>query len=161
MDMNNLESLLRHHAEGNLTPEERKELDQLTHRDDVFHAATTRAKHLRRRQWTIASSAAALLLVVSIGGTMILRPSATPNAISSPLVVAQQMQPQTPTTYSETPLETTVKHTSKPVVKQLEPVVTDTILMTTTEGTEKTIIACNNDCTPDSVVSDIWKFLRV
>ena len=176
--MSNLEHLLRRYGEGNLSPEELAELNQLTRRDQVLASARQQANAIHRRRYGVVG----MVAVLAVTGTVFfLHPSADKNIAEMP-VVAQTEAPRLTEPVAEPLLkangtnktvsvQTTRQHdtaiimpkstpiSSKPVeqpvdveavVEQMEPA---TIV-------DETIVACNTDCSPDSVINDIWKFLR-
>ena len=181
--MNNVESLLRRYQEGSLTPEELSELNQLTHRDKVFAAACQQAKAIHRRRYAAVSGVAAVLIVVGV--IFFARPSVD-NALSEMPMVAQtnvpkptEMEPNVPAS-SATPKATEVVSTPAPKVRhndtavlQSEPKLVSPVTIEQPASVEAVvesqepsvvvedpIVACNTQCSPDSVINDIWKFLR-
>ncbi len=187
--MSNIENLLRRQYEGVITPEEQSELDRLTHRDNVIMAATRRAKVLRRRQIAGVTGAASVLLVAgliffnhpSIGEMkadgQLMAKSEIPE-MSAPIVVVTE-QAHTKTQAKSTNGGTNdVVHNraeliSEPsvVVHEATSVVASAVEQPTFEEASndvqpavitesEPIVACNTACSPDSVISDIWKFLR-
>ena len=64
--MKRLENLLQRYNEGVITPEEKAELDLLTHRDEIFQAATVQATKIRRKRYITASSIASLAIVAGV-----------------------------------------------------------------------------------------------
>lgn len=182
--MKNLETLLRRHYEGVITPEEQSELDRLTHREQVISAASKRAKVLRRRQLAAATGMASVLLVA--GALFFVHPSLSQSESNMPLMaqvdesVASDVEktsssPQPIVTTSESQLsavdeqdtqllEPKPHSVSLPVetpehVEMIEAESECDLLQTALPDCEP-IVACNTACSPDSVINDIWKFLR-
>ena len=54
--MKQIETLLQRYRNGEITPEEQAELNRLTHRDEILHAAASRAAKIRRQRTTVISS---------------------------------------------------------------------------------------------------------
>lgn len=181
--MNNIETLLQQHAEGTLTPEERLELDHLTHRDAVLQAAVQGASQIRRRRRARISAVASVVLVA--GSFFILRPThddrqAIPTLAQSDAHIVEPMvapHPVSEDTYSvsdgvsaqavkakTTPQSGSQVQAVEPMSKvastvaQLADVKDETAPELMIEG--DAVVACNTSCSPDSVISDIWKFLR-
>lgn len=178
--MSNIENLLRRHAEGTLTPEEQSELNRLTHRDQVFEAAGRRATQLRRKQYYRLSAIASVLVVggflyfmrPTVGGVqsgpMMAEVSSTEVANpqvedwdveikANETVHSEFADKKTPEAPSEVKADTTPSrylqhHADKAeALEELTPAT-----MTAPEP----VVACNTDCSADSVINDIWKFLR-
>ena len=177
--MSNIEQLLRRYGEGNLSPEELSELNQLTHRNQVLESAQRQAKTIHRRRNAVVGIVAVFAVT---GGIFFARPSAdnklsetpmvartempsltepaampslkeaapkriasAPNARQQDVAILQQESTPIPSAQEEQSINETAA-----VVEQLEPA---TIV-------DETIVACNTECSPDSVINDIWKFLR-
>ena len=149
--MSNLENLLRRYQEGGLTPEEVDELNQLTHRDQVFSAACQQAKVVRRRQGSIVCGVAAVLLVTGV--VFLARPTVS-NGLSDAPIVAQADAPKPTESLTGIP-----SGSDLPESPELEATSTQTPQHDTAVADDP-IVACNTQCSPDSVINDIWKFLR-
>lgn len=185
--MNNLENLLRRYAEGSLTPDENAELNRLTHRDVVVHAASQHAQQIRRRRRVRISTVASVLLVA--GSVYFLRLNASTErsdmpmmahintSISAPQVDIQAQSAQTldiasvsdelrSNPVSNTPSESQVEHVVEPNLtgsrQSAQSTLSEVQSQVVPEITvsDETVVACNTSCSPDSVISDIWKFLR-
>ena len=182
--MSNIENLLRRHYEGVITQEEQSELDCLTHRDQVISAANKRARVLHHRRMAGATGVASVLLVA--GAIFFLHPSYDPAKAEFPTVARTDVPkmpvsiPTQPSIVIETPQnqsrpadvrmaldETAVPTVHKEQPAAIEPVATqsdgpqvDDIVPPTVITDSETIVACNTACSPDSVINDIWKFLR-
>lgn len=180
--MQDIKTLLQRRAEGLLSPEEEQQLNQLTHRDEVVARAMTRAGVLRRRQMLKASSLAVALLAVTASLSYILRPSGTADpAIASSQPMVAQADPKNPAKRTDTPqprLLPTVERVKRHAVQAepqpsdiVEPEVSTTdavavesmaeeVPMEISEIVPQTIVVCNTQCAPDSVISGIWQFLK-
>lgn len=186
--MTNLENLLLRHAEGTLTPEEQHELDQLTHRDAVVGAARKRATQLRNRRIASVSAVASVLLVAGVvvahlsgsGNMQVEQPlmaqadiPATIQTVVSPSSAVSQPdnRPVSAATVSRRPIVDA--EPAPPVAAALEAVGEQPQVESVTPVRQYVdevapdvhtysdiIVACNTDCTPDSVINDIWKFLK-
>ena len=180
--MSNLENLLRRYHEGGLTPEEMDELNQLTHRDQVFSSACRQAKAIRRRQVSVVCGVAAVLLVTGV--VFLARPTVDADLSDAPIVAQTDVPkptepitempsdnalPKTPTTEvssSQNTQHDTAVLLPKPslITPQAveQPASVETIVehQQPTIVTDDPIVACNTQCSPDSVINDIWKFLR-
>lgn len=186
--MTNLENLLLRHAEGTLTPEEQHELDQLTHRDAVVGAARKRATQLRNRRIASVSAVASVLLVAGVvvahlsgsGNMQVEQPlmaqadiPATIQTVVSPSSAVSQpenrpvsvatvsrrpvvdAEPAAPITAVQEAVEEQPRVESAASVRQYVDEVAPDV-----HTYSDIIVACNTDCTPDSVINDIWKFLK-
>jgi len=187
--MSNIENLLRRQYEGTITPEEQSELDRLTHRDQVIEAATHRAKVLRRRQLAGVTGVASVLIVAgavffmrptvnsSSGGTPIVAKTDVPKVVVTEIeeagVPSSTMQieeaPEKAVKEVSVKDESVVKPSvsrqdSSPVVapKSVQPVQVESVndVQPTVIPDCEPVVACNTACSPDSVINDIWKFLR-
>ena len=179
--MSSIENLLRRRQEGTITDEELIELNQLTHRDQVIEAATQRAKVIRHRRY--AGVGLFFTIHHNSNGPIADGPlMAQAEAPSTPAVQsdADAPQPKTPTVAAASKDEDTfqlnVQHdvkATKPVmqaapssndmeyvsaVQHYEAVAEEMEPSVSYEG--ETVVACNTQCSPDSVINDIWKFLR-
>ena len=179
--MSNIENLLRRYGEGTLSPEELAELNRLTHRDQVVQAAFGKARVIRRRRITTFSGVAAVLLVA---GTIFLVQPSVDEGASALSTVAEAQTPkileaegeEMEATYSSESMATTahrVRHYDTAIVPaepQMESASTPKEQLTNVEeiaeqlepvvATDEPIVACNTQCSPDSVINDIWRFLR-
>ena len=180
--MKNIDNLLQRYSEGTITPEEQDELNCLTRRDEVFHAAEAEAHTIRRRRRATASTVAAVLIVAGVLFTILPQnrlstgdapliaqaetgSQATPQHLSQTLPpdAATNAQPaalpqpaQTVATQAEpshaAPASTSHPKPSKAIEtldNEIEPLLDP-----------DPIVACNTQCSPDSVINDIWNFLR-
>ena len=181
--MSRMDNLLSRYHEGSLNPEELDELNRLTHRDQVLHVANQQARSINRRRYTAVTGVAAVLLVTGV--IFFVSPSVDNALPDSPVVAkadmpkpsgivpdVQSVHTQRESTFNmeETNHKTRQYDTTvlqpKPslvspipaehlvnvetVVEQLEP----------SAIVDEPIVACNTECSPDSVINDIWKFLR-
>lgn len=184
--MSKIETLLRRHAEGIITPDELAELNQLTHRDETLRNAQRRARQYRRR----ASLALSIVAIMAVGAVVLLR---NPVLSPSPTLIAQAESPQFQPVVSvqtdhpvvsqpepavvhhparlvsqepecvETSVEQPVAHstvTHNPPEPVTEPARQETVAPVTVVRSNTSVVACNTACSPDSVISDIWHFLR-
>ena len=183
--MEKLENLLQRYAEGTITPEEQGELDQLTRRDEIVTAATAQARDIRRRRSAIASTIAAIAIVVGVYFSFF--NIETPVSGSNPLIAKAEVPAvkppaeavPTPLPVSETPQQTAVaprQETCSPATATTAPQKASAPQPTTTtcdnpsattlaNSIEPTavadpVVACNTQCSPDSVINDIWNFLK-
>lgn len=182
--MSNIDTLLRRHYEGIITPEEQSELDSLTHRDQVIKAATQRAKVLRHRQLASAIGIASVLLIA--GGIFIINSSTNPLKSDKPLMAQASVPAVSVVETSPSSVHSTVSASESPqglpavqesksampepqpipkqevgaaLAQSVEDEVADEIAPTVLSESDP-IVACNTACSPDSVINDIWKFLR-
>lgn len=180
--MKRLENLLQRYNEGVITPEEKAELDLLTHRDEIFQAATVQATKIRRKRYITASSIASLAIVAGVFFTIFNTTNPNPDSstvvaqadihetpmhsetITAPLPATEsttqpsaQHQPveqPTPTQKQAIrPVETTPR---EPIAKKIESLSNNTEPLSVTDP----VVACNTQCSPDSVINDIWNFLK-
>ena len=180
--------LLRRYSEGDITPEELQQLDILTHKEEVLAGASARARVLRRQRVTRMSVAASFLLVVAVGLFFAFR-TGNP-AIATDSMLAASVDPslmpsvdEASATVEESPMPS--RKQAAPSVRKVEvaearPVILEEVSVpevlqedvqpavrqeVSTEGTPSTasgpVVACNSECSPDSVINDIWRFLRV
>lgn len=180
---NNLEYLLRRHAEGTLTPDEQKELNQLTHRDSVVQTASLRADKICRQR-RIGLTAVASLLIVA--GTFYLLPNNNAMTEGGPVIAQADipaMQPATqPAATEQQPAllpadkeeslpavshQTVPAAISTPAAHIAEPAAVESPSLDITDEIAPDIhhdatpvVACNTQCSPEDVIDDIWKFLK-
>ncbi len=187
--MSNIEDLLRRQYEGSITPEEQSELDCLTHRSQVIAAATRRAKVLRRRQLAGVTGVASILLVAGLiffvhptAGEMKTdsRVVAKTDIPEMPVTTEVEAEQQ-PAAFQERPasdkainaVQDGAVPVSAPSVAVSESAPTEALSVEkavsqetfidvppTTITRSEPVVACNTACSPDSVISDIWKFLN-
>lgn len=177
--MKDIEKLLCRYQEGGLSPDELAELNRLTHRESVMEAAFKQARAIKVRRYSIVAGVA---VVLAVAGTVFHAQSGLGDATEMP-IVAQAEVPK-PYEVVEVPETTNVSQTKEPkavsdvVVRshdtavispkpQLAPVATvEPTVEAIVEQHEPSvvatepIVACNTECSPDSVINDIWKFLR-
>lgn len=186
--MSNIENLLSRRQEGTITEEELKELNQLTHCDRVLRAATQQAKIIRHRRYVCLSGFLSVVVVAVIvfatspapntavpSGLMAVQTKVSDNRIVrsdvesvQPLrpaadidpiavdTVCLDVQPKAdmPVHAASLSLEeeiTIAIQDEKNIVEEAEPMAIPT---------SEPIVACNTQCSPDSVINDIWKFLH-
>lgn len=188
--MTELETLLRRYAEGDITQEELQRLDVLSHRDEVLAGAASRARVLRRQRATRMSVVASLAIVVAVVVAVALRSgslTAVPDtvmvaeAVPQPAVVIPAEEMEAPVAVQPTERRaarrTTVREVAEAVPVAERPVaeavaaVQQEALASGQEADELPVqvhanpgypvVACNSECSPDSVINDIWRFLRV
>lgn len=184
--MGNIENLLRRQYEGTITPEEQSELDRLTHRDQNILVATQRAMALRRRNQARVVGVASVLLVV---GAIFLVRSFVVATEDEPYLIArtEMAMPQiaeSKTASSVIPARRVLIDSNKFALDKEESIEEVTIerqiptsvvppsigqsvldevdadIRSSTISNSEPIVACNTACSPDSVINDIWKFLR-
>lgn len=181
--MKNLETLLRRYNEGDLSAEELDELNRMTHRDQVLQAANMRVRTIQRRRYTTVAGVAVVLLVTGV--FFFARPSVDNHLAEMPIVAKADVPtldesvPSTPivsdqmespevrgTVVTETRQYDTAILQPKPgtvPVAPVEQMVSEEVDREHLEPaivSEDPIVACNTQCSPDSVINDIWKFLR-
>ncbi|MBR6990724.1 MAG: hypothetical protein IKH97_00715 [Bacteroidales bacterium] len=181
--MKNLETLLRRYNEGDLNAEELDELNRMTHRDQVLQAANMRVRAIKRRRYSAVAGVAVVLLVTGV--FFFARPSVDNQLAETPImaqadvptlseeesgmpVVSKQEEPTQQMTSIETRMlqhDTSILQ-PKPKLVSVVPVeqaVSEEVDVEQLEPpivSEDPIVACNTQCSPDSVINDIWKFLR-
>lgn len=178
--MKELEILLKKYADGTLSSDEKDELNLLTHRENIVAHASKQASAARRRRIVGMTTAASLMIVIATSLTFYQYFS--PSDSSSTPLVAQQtttILPTTQETYETitTPLvednpttitERTVSasqafgkaNLSIPTDTKTAPVIVEEVVPSNTEAPNQ-VVACNTQCSPDSVINDIWRFLQV
>ena len=184
--MKDLETLLRRYQEGDLDSEELDELNRLTHRDKVLNAANRQARIIRHRRYTAMAGVAAVLLVT---GVIYFNHSSVDNSLSEMPVLAQAdvpkptemvehempevpIQRESPTTMTVAKPDPSVHNQDSDIIQPKHrtdatmPVERQASMESVMEhhapsvATDDPIVACNTQCSPDSVINDIWKFLR-
>lgn len=177
--MKEIETLLQKYSDGTLSSEELENLNRLTHRDAVVGHATQRANAARRRRTAILSTTASLLLIAATGLALYLRPAS--NTGNAPLL-AQQTTVIRPAVQEiaanapDTPAATTTPSPERKALQQAKigqktnTSVTPTAapsnhtvveeMATPVTETADPVVACNTQCSPDSVINDIWRFLQ-
>ncbi len=181
--MKNIETLLRRYKEGDLNAEELDELNRMTHRDQVLQAANMQVRAIKRRRYTTVAGIAAVLLVTSV--FFFARPSVDNQLTEMPVVAKTDVPtldetvPSTPMVSNQTEskqvgglIETGTRQHDTAIlqpkprlipVAPVEQIVNEGVDMEQLEPsivTDDPIVACNTQCSPDSVINDIWKFLR-
>lgn len=184
--MTELETLLRQYAEGTISQEEMQRLNTLSHRDEVLAGAEARANILRRQRATRMSIAASVALIIAVVVAVALR-SGTPAGLPDTVMEAR-LEPQTivESLAEPVPEQPVVRHNpcQTPVreVAQVTPAAPDREMeavatalqeapapvrvheeppLPAHAGENYPVVACNSECSPDSVINDIWRFLRV
>lgn len=180
--MKNIENLLHRYYEGDLAPEELAELNRLTHRDQVLQAASRQAQIIRRRRRSAIVGVVAVLAVVGV--VYFAQPTGDNNLSESPMVAKaevptmneavtntqatpiQTVPPQAATTAvsNDSHHEMEDMHSEPKLVQamQVEHPVNIEVVVEQQESSvvSEPVVACNTQCSPDSVINDIWKFLR-
>lgn len=170
MNTNNLETLLGRYADGSITPEEEEQLNLLTHRQAVWGGAMHRSATLRRRRHAIVGTVAALLVAVGLAVVSNLQsPTRTGSLPDGPMVAKNN--PSAPTEVPAPPVQPKAEAV-KPVetIATVEPIEAIETIATVesiepvvhVEAAPSTdpIVACNTQCSPDSVINEIWSFLK-
>ena len=179
--MKDIENLLQRYQEGDLDSEGLAELNRLTHRDRVLQAASRQAQAIHRRRQTAVIGVVAVLVVV---GVVFLTLPKTNNTINDSPIMAKTEVPtldeaiantQTEVVQTESPRAVSSpvsnddnereEEVLKPESVQAEQVEQPVVVESVVEhhepaGVSDPIVACNTQCSPDSVINDIWKFLR-
>ena len=178
--MKNIEELLLRYQEGSLSPDELTELNQLTHRDRVMDAARKQARTIKVRRYSVVAGVA---VVLAVAGTVFHTQSALDGAANLPMVAQAEVPSPSKATASEAASMPQVEETKavtvkgvrsydtaiispKPQLVSVDPVEQPANIETIVEQQEPSmlasdpIVACNTECSPDSVINDIWKFLR-
>jgi hypothetical protein len=188
--MTELESLLRRYAQGDITQEELQRLDTLSHRDEVLAGAAVRARTLRRQRaarMTVAASVAVVVALVAVIALRVGNPAGvadnvleasmtTPPAVTTTLeTMAVPAEVQAPARQTARPaaarevaqaVPPAERNVPQPAAEALQeppvPVQVREEVPVTVHGAEGyPVVACNSECSPDSVINDIWRFLRV
>lgn len=187
--MNKLETLLQRYAQGTITPDEQAELNSLTHRDQILHAANNRAVTIRRRRRVVGSTVASLLIIVAACLTLIpsnrisgsdapiiaQTPTTLPSTLPEPQIAVQEASSPAALTSGRPAAEkpSTSQKKAYPAPKHLhesaqpspsnatQPAAAlHTNIEPATPVSHDPIVACNTQCSPDSVINDIWAFLK-
>lgn len=152
MTQDKKQELLRRHAAGALSDEEREELSRMCGRDEIFAAADRKVAAIRRRRHAgvLAMAAAA---VAAIGAVAVMAPQH-----GSETLVAEQQQPL------PIAVETAVADVAPAASTAAEQqpraaVATSKPARKVRHKAEEPVVMCNNECEADSVINDIWKFL--
>ena len=141
--MKNIDNLLQRYSEGTITPEEQDELNRLTRRDEVFHAAEAEAHTIRRRRRATASTVAAVLIVAGVLFTIL--PQNRLSTGDAPLIAQAEPAHAALASTSHPKPSKAIETLDNAIEPLLDP---------------DPIVACNTQCSPDSVINDIWNFLR-
>ena len=181
--MSNIENLLRRYHEGSIAPDELSELNQLTHRDRVLEAANRQAHTIHRRRRVAVLG---MVAVLAVAGTVVFTHPSVDGVMPDMPMVAQADVPRPIEELSNAPVVKPVTNVAKAVavpttntrqddtaVIQSEPRLIATVSPEQPSSVEMVveqmepsatfddpIVACNTQCSPDSVINDIWKFLR-
>ena len=186
--MTELEQLLRRYNEGTITKDELQQLDTLSHREEVFANAVVRAKVLRRQRTTRLSIAASAVLVVAVGLFAAFHIGNSTGLSDTPLMANNDQQQmsvapieQMVSTPDEQNHQPVLHRPAAPALPEMAEASVDehvTVLETPAVHEESPrlyeetpppvhaddnypVVACNSQCSPDSVINDIWRFLRV
>jgi len=171
---NRMQTLLDKFREGTLTDGERSELERLSHKDEVFSSARSRATGILRRRVALVVS------TLMIGGAGVW--AVLPESRQAPMV-AEVVAPvgETHPALTGTPPEGRGRLTQSEEVTL--PLADEARLVPTTQSERRSraqadkarlaptaaressadepVVVCNNQCDADSVISDIKKFLSV
>lgn len=169
-----IETLLKKHEEGSLTDEERDLLETATGKATVMSQACQRATMLRRRRVGMAAGLCSLLLVA--GAIVLWQPKAEempkmatlsqPQTVREPLPQAEtEAAQELPLQEAHSGLEKVQAAVTLPVAKYprtQRTVVPQQAKETTValQVVEAPQVSCNLQCDADSVISDVWKFLK-
>lgn len=177
--MSNIEQLLKQQYEVSLSFDDEKKLNELTHRSQVLENANKRAREIRHRQLNIVGIACVVLVGA---GTIFAMQSVKRYNIKEGQLIAsatqktEDIKTNNPESVlmqevdnalfsTEKAASTTAprtKNTASAEFKQKEPteIEESEIVPPVSNISDETIVACNTQCSPDSVISDIWKFLQ-
>ncbi|MCR4659664.1 MAG: hypothetical protein K5650_05155 [Bacteroidales bacterium] len=171
-----LDTLLERYRTGDITPAEAAELEKLSGRQTVLQQAVKRAHRIRvRRRAAAVAAALAIGAVVTFGvrmagsdptatqppmpGTTQIAagpshqtaeptPAATPAAVQpKPVMAPRNAKPQQPAP-QPTPQEAGNQPQAEPEQAYIE------------HPAAEPIVVCNTQCNADSVINEIWKFLK-
>jgi outer membrane biosynthesis protein TonB len=166
---NRLQILLEKYREGVLSDSERSELERLSHKDEVFSAAHSRATGIIRRRVALAVSA---LMICGAGIWAVL-----PGSQQMPEVAeVVQPVPEPPVEVQETVAPKAVAEPTPLVAEarevkrhadtarkarpaQVAPTEKPAEVVVPERSSSEPVVMCNNQCDADSVISDIRKFL--
>ncbi len=146
------QELLRRHAAGALSDEEREELSRMCGRDEIFAAADLKVAAIRRRRHAGALAMAAAA-VAAIGAVAVMAPQR-----GGETLVAEQQQPlpiavETAVADVAPAASTAAEQQPRAAVAASKPA------HKVRHKAEEPVVMCNNECEADSVINDIWKFL--
>lgn len=181
MDTNNLQELLDRYRSGNITDDEMSRLDELSGRSEVMAGAMHRARTLRRRRVLGGVAAVGAIALVATVGLHQINP--TPTQEAKPVIVKVIAEPEAvaePETTVNPIAEAKPATTKRAKVKNREPkllasqptIAPIAINAATNIETEPDIhvehpalpdeptVLCNTQCNADSVINEIWKFLK-
>ena len=187
--MNKLETLLQQYCNGEISQDGMAELERLTRRDEIMQSASRKATKIVHRMLAARSAVASVLIVAAAyfalmptstrmtGDAPIVAQNALPlseKTIAGEEPVAQARE----TTVWDNAQHATAKHTaanSQEEEKGITAYHNSTPAATGRQetapqpaqsqavahsATQETIVACNTECSPDSVINDIWNFLK-
>lgn len=166
---NRLQMLLERYREGTLTDSERSELERMSHKEEVFSAARSRATGIIRRRVALTVSAimicgAGIWAVLPGGGSQMSQVAKVVAPIPKvPQEVRETLAPEVPA--EPAPMVAEVRETprSAAVTRKVRPA---DVAPTPEVGSQcseyndqEPVVVCNSQCDADSVISDIKKFL--
>ena len=172
MKQDTLQSLFDKYREGTITDSERSELERLSHKDEVFSAARSRAAGIIRRRVALAVSVlmicgAGVWAIIPGGNQTPLMADAgvgTPHQNEVREVVSQldslpqgEQGPQDDITRKDVrpaPQSTPEHSSALPQTPRHS-----TTLPRVEKSTNEPVVVCNNQCDADSVINDIRRFL--
>ncbi len=181
MDTNNLQDLLDRYRSGNITDDEMARLEELSGRDEVMAGATHRARTLRRRRLLGGIAAVGAIALVATVGLHQMRPTPTQDTkpviakvIAEPETVAEPEPESTPIPEAKpaTAPKADIK-SSEPTLLASKPTTAPAAINTATviepepdirvehpALPDEPTVLCNTQCDADSVINEIWKFLK-
>ncbi len=188
IDMKAIETLLQRYHDGSITPDEMDELNRLTHREDVIQMANAKATSIRRRRNGRIVAVASVLLVAGVffavftnqgletGDEPLIAKVETHNVDVADLGQSAAVEKEDAQEHvAVEPMETELRVAAEPVivpertmkaVASVRETVKEPLSHTQREVVNveameiDPIVACNTQCSPDSVINDIWNFLK-
>lgn len=164
MKQESIERYLAKRQAGTLSDSELDELNRLTRKDEVIARAERQAAVIvRRRRTTVAVIVAGLALTGA--GLALLQPRqqttliARQQTITAPpaAIPVQAVQPVQAMEAATTAMRPTPEATAVRAGKPTPQTPATTVKSVAGKGT---VVVCNNQCEADSVINDIWKFLK-
>jgi hypothetical protein len=166
---NRLQTLLEKYREGALSDSERSELERLSHKDEVFSAARSRATGIIRRRVALAVSA---LMICGAGIWAVLPASQQMSEVAEvvqpvpePLVEVQEtvapkaVAEPAPLVAEAREVKRHAENARKSLPATVTPVEKPAEAAVSGKTPDEPVVMCNNQCDADSVISDIRKFL--
>lgn len=179
--MSNIEQLLKRQYEGTISPKEEQILNEITHRSQVLGNAERRSYIIRSRRIKLSGTICSILFIAGIIYT--LQTNKTPKlsdasqiatistnemVVTDTCILFRQQEVDGQINLLAETNHKSTKYTHHSTTESSYSNDSDNGIVSveacpetpTTPIREETVVACNTQCSPDSVINDIWNFLH-